>query len=104
MTEERNKYWLNEFGDRYWYKNTDMSITAHRSYYWVDRVSFIEESSVHWVEDKEIWSTSDRHHNQGPDITYTEFNKQLENWTPIENFYEYARELKDYLEYKKYNL
>lgn len=101
MEEKRKKYWLNEYGSRYWYKKSNMSITAHRSYHWVDRVSFLEEATVNWLEDKQIWSTSDRHHNQGPDITYTEFKKQLENWTPIENFDEYASHLNDY---KKYNI
>lgn len=98
------KYWLNEYGERYWYKKSDMAITAHRSYYWVDRVMFLEEGSVHWVEDKQIWSTSDRHHNQGPDITYAEFKKQIDDWEPIENFQEYAKELKFYYECKKYNV
>ena len=104
MSEEKDKYWLDDYGSRYWYKNTDMSISAHRSYHWVDRVTFIHESSVHWIDDKNIWSTSDRHCNVGPDIRYTEFKNQLDDWTPIENFDEYAKELKDYLEYKKYNL
>lgn len=43
MIVEDKKYWLNEWGKRYWYKKSDMTIVAHRSYHWVDRVTFINE-------------------------------------------------------------
>lgn len=98
------KYWLNEWGERYWYKNSDITITAHRSYHWVDRIVFIEESSVIWLEDKQVWTTSDRHCNQGPDITYTKFKEQLNDWTPIEDYDEYTQLLRKHYECKKYNL
>lgn len=98
------KYWLNEFGLRYWYKNSNMSITACRLYHWVDKISLIEEGSVYWVEDKQIWTTSDRKHIGS--ISYTEFKKQklLDDWTAIENFDDYAKKLKKYYEIRKYNL
>ena len=100
--EEPNEYWLNEHGGRYWYKNSDITITAHRPYWWKDSVSFINEGSVYYVEDKKIWTTSDRRHIGH--TTYTEFKDDEHNWTPIKNFEDYALLLKDEYHYRKYNL
>ena len=100
--EEDKKYWLNEFGDRYWYKKADKTITAHRSYHWVDRVTFIKEGSVHYLEDKGIWSTGDRLHIG--ETTYTKFKEEEKDWVPIENFWKYAEELKDEYASRKYKL
>lgn len=99
MIQEGKKYWLNEYGERYWYKKSDMTIVAHRAYYWVDRIVFINEGSTHYAEGYG-WSTGDRHHIGG-DITYTEFKKQLDDWVPIEDHKEYA-EMLNY--FYKYNL
>jgi len=98
--EEKNKYWLNDYGDRYWYKNSDITKTAHRSYHWVDRVTFIHESSVSFYNDH--WTTSDRHNLH--DTTYTLFKNEIEDWTPIENFDEYTKMLVFYYECQKYNV
>jgi len=91
---KENKYWLNIHGERYWYLKTDMSKTARRSYYWVDRVTFIHEETTHFIKDGNFWSTSDRHYlNQK---TYTQFKYELDKWAPIENFKQYARKLHYY--------
>jgi len=102
MTEDK-KYWLNEFGERYWYKKSDITITAHRSYHWLNRITFIKEGSVHYVEDKGIWSTGDRRHIG--ETTYTKFKEEEDNWVPIQSFWKYAEELKYEYDYiRKYNL
>ena len=46
MEDKNIKYWLNDHdhGLRYWTNKNDKNLTAMRSYYWVDRVSFIDES------------------------------------------------------------
>lgn len=100
--EEDKKYWLNEFGNRYWYKKSDKTKTANRSYHWVDRVTFINEGSVHYVEEKGIWSTGDRKVLGG--TTYTKFKEEEKDWVPIENFEKYAEELKDEYDRRKYKL
>lgn len=38
------KYWLNEFGRREWINKKHPHITAHRAYYWKDRVIILDES------------------------------------------------------------
>lgn len=93
--EKKKKYWLNEYGERYWYKKSDMSIVAYRAYYWKDRVSFIHEGSVHYAKNYG-WSTGNRKHI-GNDITYTEFKKQKSDWIPIEDHKKYAEELMNVL-------
>jgi len=99
MIKEDKKYWLNEYGERYWYKKSDMTIVAYRAYHWVDRITFINEGSTHYVEGYG-WSTGDRLYI-GKETTYTEFKKQLDEWVPIEDHKKYAEELNDYY---KYNL
>ena len=95
------RYWLNEYGSRYWYKNSDITKTAHRSYHWVDSISFIHESSVAFYNDH--WTTSDRHCTGG--TTYTKFKEEdIENWTPIEDFDKYTEMLVFYYECQKYNV
>lgn len=93
--EERNEYWLNDYGERYWHRKDDISMTAHRSYYWVDRVSFIHEKTTHYVKEKKIWSTGDRLH-VGKDKTFTDFKNELDDWVPILDFWEYTRILNKY--------
>jgi len=44
MIEDNKKYWLNDHGLRYWTNKHDKNLTAMRTYSWVDRVSFIDES------------------------------------------------------------
>lgn len=97
----KNKYWLNEYGERYWYKKSDITITACRAYYWVDRVVFIHESSVYEYELGK-WTTSDRH-GKG-ETTYLDFKNEFDKWVPIENWEEYVEMLR--LEYDaiKYNI
>ena len=99
--EEKNKYWLDEYGERYWYKNSDITISAHRAFYWVDRIIFLNEGSVYEYE-KRKFSTSDR--RVVGEMTYTKFKKQLNDWTPIENFQEYCKLLKLEYDCRKYNI
>lgn len=99
---KEHKYWLNEYGERYWYKNSDMSITAHRPYHWVNRVSFIKESNVIWVEPSNLipyghYTTTDR--KSLGETTYTNFKKEIDQWIPIKDFDEYTLQLKNLLDY-----
>lgn len=87
--------WLNEFGSRYWHKNSDITKTAHRSYHWVDRVTFIHESRVDQYNNK--LTTSGRQYIG--ETTYTLFKMDINNWTPIEDFDKYTIMLSEY--YKK---
>lgn len=99
---QNNKYWLNEWGERYWYKNSDITITAHRAYHWVDRVIFINEGSVYLYNENK-WSTSDRLGLGSK--KYSEFMKeQIQEWTPIEDYQEYCKMLKFEYECRKYNI
>ena len=91
-----NKYWLNEYGERYWYKKSDMTIVAYRAYHWVDRITFINEGSTHYAVGYG-WSTSDRHVLGG--ITYTELKNELNDWVPIEDHKKYAEMLNDFYKY-----
>lgn len=104
---KNNKHWLNEWGERYWYKNSDITITAHRSYHWVDRITFIKESNVIWCEPSDLipyghYTTTDRHHLGG--TTYTKFKEEIDEWTPIDNFDDYIQLLKFEYECRKYNV
>lgn len=92
--EKKNKYWLNEYGERYWYKKTNMSIVAYRPYSWKDSVSFIDEGSVHYAENYG-WSTGNRKYINS--ITYSEFKKQKNDWIPIKDHKEYAEKLMSFL-------
>lgn len=56
------KYWLNEWGLRYWHHKDDDNIVLMRSYYWVDSIigtksgvvkgvlKFSEFDDTNWVE------------------------------------------------------
>lgn len=102
---KNNEHWLNEFGNRYWYKNSDISITANRSYYWVDRVIFIKESEVIWAKSilvPEHYTTTGRQHLS--ETTYTKFKEEIDEWTPIDNFDDYIQLLKFEYECRKYNV
>ena len=106
--EEKNKYWLNEYGERYWYKKSDITINAHRAYYWVNRVTFIKVGKVEFIKSDEIipydhWTTSDRRYLKG-EKTYTEFKNEIEDWEPIENYDEYTKLLKEEYECRKFGL
>jgi hypothetical protein len=109
MVEEDKKYWLDKYGERYWYKNSDVSITANRAYYWKDRVIFTHESKVVWCEPSELipyghYSTTDRHILH--ETTYTSFSASLDTdeWTPIDNFETYTEMLRFEYECRKYNI
>jgi len=112
---QKNDHWLNEYGERYWYKNSDITITAHRSFHWVDRISFIKESNVEWmiccsrygnVPSELIpyghYTTTGRNHLGG--MTYTKFKEKIDEWTPIDNFDDYIQLLKFEYECRKYNV
>lgn len=96
----KKKYWLNEYGERYWYFKSDPTITAHRAYYWVDRIVYIHERTVRKISDDSMFNpghltTSDRRclgsdEFNHPD-TYTEFKKEGKLWIPIENYDIYIR-------------
>jgi len=105
--EEDKTYWQNKWGGRYWYSKIDMSITAHRSYYWVDRVTFIHESEVVWCEPSDLipyghYSTTGRHHKG--ETTYTKFKETEDEWEPILDFDKYTMDLKFEYECRKYNI
>jgi hypothetical protein len=105
--EEDKTYWLNKWGERSWYSKKDMGITATRSYYWVDRVIFIEESEVILCEPSayipyEHYSTSGRH-SKG-ETTYTKFKLGEDEWEPIKDFDEYTLQLKFEYECRRYNI
>ena len=106
--EEDRKYWLDKHGNRYWYKNSDISITANRAYHWVDRVIFIKESKVIWAEPSKLipyghYTTTERKFH-GDEMTYTKFKEEINDWTPIENFDDYIKLLKFEYEVRKYNI
>ena len=89
------KYWLNEHGERYWYFKSNITITAHRSYYWNDRISYINEQRVETYNGR--LTTSGRRclgkkDFEHPD-TYTEFKLELDNWTPISDYSDYTKML-----------
>ncbi len=68
--EDNKRYWLNEWGLRYWTNKNDKYLTAQRSYHWVDRITFIDESegSRKYV---------------GDETTFTEFIENEEHWHPM---------------------
>ena len=104
--KKQKKYWLNEHGERYWYFKYDISITACRSYYWVDRVTYIHESEVHQYNGR--LTTSGRHWLTIKEFNhpqkYSEFKNEKHLWVPIKDFNEYTKKLKFYYDCKKYNL
>lgn len=107
MVEEDKTYWLNKWGQRYWYKNSDISITANRAYHWVDKVVFIHESKVVWYEPSDLipyghYSTTERHHVG--ETSYTKFKETEDEWTPIENFDDYTEMLRFEYECRRYNV
>ena len=40
---DNKKYWLNEYGERYWI-NEELNITLYRPYHWVDSIYIIDET------------------------------------------------------------
>ena len=92
------KYWLNEHGERYWYFNSDITITAYRSYHWVDRITYINEGGVACYENG--LTTTNRRCIPQREFdhpgTYTEFKYELENWTPISDYENYMIMLKSH--------
>ena len=70
MEQDEKRYWLNEWGLRYWTNKNDKYLTAQRSYHWVDRITFIDESegSRKYV---------------GDETTFTEFIENEEHWHPM---------------------
>lgn len=69
---DNEKYWENEWGSRYWLSKTKPHLYAHRSYYWVDRVSFIDESH------KNKWGDRERRHVGGE--KFSEFIFKEKDW------------------------
>ena len=84
--EEKNKYWLNDHGLRYWTNKNDKHLFAMRSYHWVDRVSFIDE-------------TEDGREYVG-ETTYTKFLDLEDNWHPMSKK-QYDKEISDLQEKHK---
>lgn len=108
--EKIKKYWLNEYGERYWYLKTDITKTAHRSYHWVDRISYLNEGSVTEYDDNGTikLTTSDRLVISKPNFNhpdkYSDFKFEKKLWQPIKDYQEYTKMLKFYYECKKYNV
>jgi hypothetical protein len=100
--EKKNKYWLDEYGERSWYKKSDITITAHRPYYWVDKMYFIREGAVNEYRPGK-WTTSNRTAIHG-DMSFTEFQNHIDDWVPIENFDDYVQLLRLEYDARKYNL
>jgi hypothetical protein len=67
VTEDKSK-WKNEYGWREWKHTKSSNITAHRSYYWVDRVLLIDEAQERRVLGE---------------VTFTEFQKAIEKWQEV---------------------
>lgn len=65
------KYWLDEYGQRQWKHNTKPDFFALRSYHWVDRIIFIDES--------------EGSRKYKGEMSFTEFAQYMDvDWTPVE--------------------
>lgn len=84
--EDNKKYWLNELGLRYWTNKNDKYLTAMRSYHWVDRVTFIDESE------------GSRTHVG--ETTFTKFIENEEHWYPMSKK-QYEKKINDLKENNK---
>ena len=83
--KDDKKYWLNEFGNRYWLKKDNATLFANRPYHWVDLVSFIDESELHY-------DGSPKRKHVGS-MTFSEFITQKDDWIIIDKQYERKQKL-----------
>lgn len=78
---DNEQYWLNEFGLREWSSKIEPTQKALRSYHWVDRVIFIDE-------------TNDGRVYVG-ETTFSKFIEHEDHWNPTTKE-EYYKLLHDY--------
>jgi len=91
MIPERDdqKYWLNEWGSRYWISKTIPYLYVHRPYYWCDIVSFIDESKIEngYIPRKYVKS-----------MKFSEFILQENDWIIMDIKYERKQKLEKLLQ------
>ena len=88
---DNKKYWLNEFGRRYWVRKDNPTYFATIPYHWVDMVNFIDESEV----DSDVNSINFgyRYRKYVDSVKFSDFILKDDDWVIMDIKYERKQKL-----------